>query len=185
MSYEKSGINKVTQELLKKDIPNSLSKKEIEELNDIFKYLTAYTMYRNLILESDVLRKEFSEFKYIEEFDQCIYERNNDSYRFSLLSDFCDKDELLSEERYHKCHEASYGLTLNSPFEGTYLLTGYVNNSDTDTLHSVVEILNEGELCIIDYTLNVIMLKEDYLKITKFKEKSRLSKEELLKDKDV
>ena len=61
-----------------------------------------------------------------------------------------------------------------------YILTGYVKRFDGKFLHSIVEIEKKNRKYVIDYTKNIIMPKEQYVKLTSFEELERISDMEYL-----
>ena len=81
---------------------------------------------------------------------------------FSLLSDFFPDETLLSEERFGKCHTASYSMAICSSLDLlTLMCTDF--QSGKDFLHTVLLIQDTDE--IIDYTLNIIMNKQLYFRL--------------------
>lgn len=61
-----------------------------------------------------------------------------------------------------------------------YILTGYIKENKGKYLHSIVEIEKKNEKYVIDYTKNIIMPKEQYVKLTSFEELERISDMEYL-----
>lgn len=185
MSFTENGINTKTDELFRK-IPNSKrTNNDFNNLNRIYSELNIYTLAREE--DDSPLTKEM--FKYITpEKKESHYNDGKYDFKFCLLSDFFMdeklKDELTSDKRFHKCHESSINLALDLPFKNVFVVTGYVNTGDKDILHSVVEIDGDDEV-MIDYTQNILMKKEDYLKINCFREISRVRKEDLQQEIDT
>ncbi len=105
------------------------------------------------------------------------YKNSELQFNFILLTDFLEfgdfaKKELLSEKRYGLCHIRSVSLAIslerkNIPCK---VVTGYTKKYGMNILHTVVEFEYNGEEKIIDYTQNIIMNKDDYIKINNFKE---------------
>ena len=85
---------------------------------------------------------------------------------------------MESERRYGQCHEKSLELSMALP--ESYIVTGYVKANKGKYLHSIVEIEKKSEKYIIDYTKNIIMPKEQYVKLTSFEELERISDMEYL-----
>lgn len=93
------------------------------------------------------------------------------NFKFKLLSDSLDKselqEELLSENRYHKCHMMSVviaNIVQKSLNKKTLVVSGYNNYNNIDKIcHSWVEI--EELNLVIDYVLNIIINKDEYYKI--------------------
>lgn len=88
------------------------------------------------------------------------------------------KKELESEKRYGQCHSKAIDLSLSLP--EAYIVTGYIKRFDGKYLHSIVEIEKTKGTYIIDYTKNIIMPKEQYLRLTNFEELERISDMEYL-----
>lgn len=114
-----------------------------------------------------------------------IYVDENKEYRFDLISDNIEEgvlaDELLTDERYGKCHIRSALLSRVLP--DSDVITGYVIALDAKFLHSVVEYVNsKDEKMIMDWTKNLIMSKEDYVELTKFEEIARIRGSEIDED---
>lgn len=61
-----------------------------------------------------------------------------------------------------------------------YIVTGYIKENKGKFLHSIVEIEKKNEKYVIDYTKNIIMPKEQYVKLTSFEELERISDMEYL-----
>lgn len=97
------------------------------------------------------------------------------------------KKILESKKRYGTCHWVSFEVAKS--IKNAKVISGYITTTYYKILHSVVEIpiMNEeNEILgydIIDYTMNLILPKEDYSKIFGFDEKSAISYEEYLLDK--
>ena len=110
------------------------------------------------------------------------YEFQGEVYTFDKLSkkinDKNIKKELESEKRYRKCHLKSAEIATSLP--KSCILTGYVKRYDGKFLHSIVEIEKEDGKYIIDYTKNIIMPKEQYVKLTEFEELESISDLEYL-----
>lgn len=104
-----------------------------------------------------------------------VYEKLSDHMR--------NKKELLTSNRYGKCHSMSMKLVEMIP--DSYILTGYVSYEDEDYLHSVIEFEKDGNTKIIDYTKNLIMDKEEYIGLTNFRLIQRISRKDYKKDKKI
>jgi len=98
------------------------------------------------------------------------YKKDDIIFDFTMISDYFNgniyKYELLSEERYNKCH--TMAITMAEYFENSKILTGYVTLLDSKIMHSVLEFNMLGEVVVMDWTLNLIMEKQQYLKLTNF-----------------
>ena len=187
MEYNEDGINNNTYELLFKDSKNS---RDIDEKEEKRKYILSliehYTKLREKSIFGSLLKKylniknlDFSKIVYNKETQEYEFEYLGEIYTFNKISNFYgDKKtqkELESGERYGKCHEASIYFSMIN--KDCYILTGYINNNGGTYLHSVIE-TQEGK--ILDWTKNLIMSKEDYLKLTDFKALERISGEEMI-----
>lgn len=107
-----------------------------------------------------------------------VYELEDESFgflTFKLLSDIvCDqelKDKLLSDSRYHKCHQNSI-LVANSltaeEKKSAYIVGGKFRENDCDYFHhSWVEI--EEKNLVIDFNSNLIMNRDKYYKLFEVK----------------
>lgn len=186
MGYTIDGINTNTEIILQSDSENIQEGYDDDPLKKIFEDICLYTLYRNKFFLSFYLRDKFKKFSYCKKDKINEYMDDEYSYSFYLLSDYMDnkkqKRELTSMNRFGKCHFATLCILFSSPYDDSYALTGYINNGEKDILHSVVETVDEDGKCIIDYTQNLIMDKQDYFKLTGFKEITRISKKELNKD---
>lgn len=190
--YNKSGINKNTYELLFSDYDNipEVEKPPIEN-SYIITMIQIYTKFREKSIFSKLLKLffekkykvDYSKIKFNEETKSYEYEFQGEVYTFDKLSDNIDnkkiKKELESDKRYRHCHSKSLDLSLVLP--EAYILTGYEKWSDgRKYLHSIVEIEKEKGKYIIDYTKNIIMPKEQYVKLMSFEELERISDMEYL-----
>jgi len=90
------------------------------------------------------------------------------------------KKELKTDKRYHKCHTRTLGLAFGIPESN--IVTGYEVIENAKVLHSVLEYKYKNKFYIIDYTKNIIMPKEQYIELTKFKEIERISDLEYIED---
>lgn len=189
--YNESGINKNTYELLFSDYDNipEDEKPKIEN-SYIITMIQTYTKFREKSIFSKLLKLffekkykvDFSKIKFNEKTKNYEYEFQGEVYTFDKLSDKIDneeiKKELESDKRCRQCHSKS--IELSSILPEAYIVTGYEKWSDGKKyLHSIVEIEKE-ETYIIDYTKNIIMPKEQYIKLTSFEELERISDMEYL-----
>lgn len=185
--YLESGINKETDELLMKPIPYiPVDKEKMDKLDNIYLLLNRYTMKRDKFFLPFAERNLFKNFfEHINEYDYFIDDEFG--FRFCLLSDRIEGNkkmikQLKSKERFHVCHEASIGMCLNDAEDNLSILIGYVPCTDTEVLHSVIE-LEEGEKkYIIDFTQNIVMTKEKYIVINSFRELNKVTSKKLKED---
>ena len=114
------------------------------------------------------------------------YEYNNfgEIITFDKISNYLENEtdikELTSNKRSGLCHLRSIHLTLD--LESSKLLTGYITIGKKRVLHSVVEYPKNGEKLILDWTRNIIITKEQYLKLTEFQEINSIKREDLSND---
>lgn len=189
--YTESGINKNTYELLFSDYDNIPEKEQPAIENSyIITIIQLYTRFREKDIFSKLLKLafekkykiDFSKIKYNEKTKEYEYEFNGEVYTFDKLSNELEnknvKKELESERRYGQCHEKSIEISMALP--EAYIVTGYIKENKGKFLHSIVEIEKKNEKYVIDYTKNIIMPKEQYVKLTSFEELERISDMEYL-----
>lgn len=189
--YTESGINKNTDELLSSDYDNIPEEERTSiENNYIMAVIQSYTRFREKGIFSKLLKLtfekkhkiDFSKIKYNDKTEEYEYELNGEVYTFEKLSNELEnkniKKELESERRYRQCHSKSIELAVAQP--EAYILTGYIKEYKGKYLHSIVEIEKKNEKYVIDYTKNIIMPKEQYVKLTSFEELERISDMEYL-----
>ena len=97
------------------------------------------------------------------------------TFNFKILSDFIEnkdvKENLLTEDRYGKCHRNS--IYVAKGFEDTdnedltvYIVGGMQKANEIDSAyHSWVELIYPDREYVVDYNANIIMNKKDYYKI--------------------
>lgn len=191
--YYKNGINKNTYDMLFPDFYNIKKEKIADEKTSlIIELIDVYTLTEQKELFIDLVKKTFDEqyginysnIKYNKETKQYEYEIKGKIYTFNELSDITDiekfKKELKTDKRHHKCHTRTLGLTFGIPESN--IVTGYEVIADIKALHSILEYKVKNKLYIIDYTKNIIMPKEQYMELTKFKEIERISGLEYIED---
>lgn len=191
LKYDDSGINKNTYDILFSDHENIPEEERTSiENNYIMAVIQLYTSFREKGISSKLLKLafekkykiDFSKIKYNEKIKEYEYEFNGKVYTFdkysNKLKDKNIKKELESKKRYKQCHEKSIEISLALP--GAYIVTGYIKENKGKYLHSIVEIEKKNEKYIIDYTKNIIMPKEQYVKLTSFEELERISDMEYL-----
>lgn len=191
--YFKNGINKNTYDMLFPDFYN-IKKEEIadEETSLIIELIDIYTLTEQKELFIDLVKKTFDEqyginysnIKYNEETKQHEYKVDGKIYTFNELSDITDiekfKKELKTDKRHHKCHTRTLELSFGVPESN--IVTGYEVIENAKVLHSVLEYKYKNKFYIIDYAKNIIMPKEQYIELTKFKEIERISDLEYIED---
>lgn len=171
-----NGMNINTYNLLFDDINNKISDKKgsCESLNALcviskftkFDDIKIYCLMAGMYETIDDY--DFRTISWSDELNSFIYQKGNFKIPFNLLSDFMThedvKKELLSDERLHQCHEKS--IVLASIYPNFRIITGYVYLEKQRMLHSVIEYDDNEETIILDWTKNLRMLKEDYIRLT-------------------
>lgn len=171
-----NGMNINTYNLLFDDINNKMSDKKgsCESLNALcviskftkFDDIKIYCLMAGMYETIDDY--DFRTISWSDELNSFIYQKGNFKIPFNLLSDFMThedvKKELTSDERLHKCHEKS--ILLASIYPNFRIITGYVYLEKQRMLHSVIEYDDNEETIILDWTKNLRMLKEDYIRLT-------------------
>ena len=171
-----NGMNINTYNLLFDDINNKISDKKgsCESLNALcviskftkFDDIKIYCLMAGMYETIDDY--DFRTISWSDELNSFIYQKGNFKIPFNLLSDFMThedvKKELTSDERLHQCHEKS--ILLASIYPNFRIITGYVYLEKQRMLHSVIEYDDNEETIILDWTKNLRMLKEDYIRLT-------------------
>lgn len=171
-----NGMNINTYNLLFDDINNKMSDKKgsCESLNALcviskftkFDDIKIYCLMAGMYETIDDY--DFRTISWSDELNSFIYQKGNFKIPFNLLSDFMThedvKKELTSDERLHQCHEKS--IILASIYPNFRIITGYVYLEKQRMLHSVIEYDDNEETIILDWTKNLRMLKEDYIRLT-------------------
>lgn len=171
-----NGMNINTYNLLFDDINNKISDKKgsCESLNALcviskftkFDDIKIYCLMAGMYETIDDY--DFRTISWSDELNSFIYQKGNFKIPFNLLSDFMThedvKKELTSDERLHKCHEKS--ILLASIYPNFRIITRYVYLEKQRMLHSVIEYDDNEETIILDWTKNLRMLKEDYIRLT-------------------
>lgn len=163
------GINANTYDLL----VDSNNKHTGEELGNSIPYVDlniltsgnkklAYKIMR-LIINIIKVRKGKDDFKNYKMKDGSIV-----SYRLaSDVFDFLDsEEELLSDDRYGHCYLKSIQM---APFiKDSNILFGLTKIGDYQRMHAVVEFNLNDRLCVFDWTQNLVMPKDQYVKLFDF-----------------
>lgn len=190
--YYKNGINKNTYDMLFPDFYDTENEKIDKKSGLIIQLIEVYTLIQQKEIFADLVKNtfkekydiDFSNIKYNEETKQHEYKVDGKIYTFNELSDITDiekfKKELKTDKRHHKCHTRTLELSFGVPESN--IVTGYEVIADIKVLHSILEYKVKNKLYIIDYTKNIIMPKEQYMELTKFKEIERISDLEYIED---
>lgn len=171
-----NGMNINTYNLLFDDINNKMSDKKgsCESLNALY-VISKFTKFDDIKIYclmagmyETIDDYDFRTISWSDELNSFIYQKGNFKIPFNLLSDFMThedvKKELTSDERIHKCHEKS--ILLASIYPNFRIITGYIYLEKQRMLHSVIEYDDNEETIILDWTKNLRMLKEDYIRLT-------------------
>lgn len=191
-SSMKDGINNNTYELLFKSHEDNDEGiiKHYKEF-DCFFTIDSFTKIQEKKIFTKLLNKSFKErafdtskIKYNEEKGLYEYKDKDLVIDFNMLSNsITDEDlikELTSDKRYGKCHEMA--MNLAPAIDGSKIVTGYIMLGNQKFLHSIIELEKDGEKLIIDWTRNLMITKEQYIKLTKFVELSSFEGEKVLDD---
>ena len=113
--------------------------------------------------------------------------KNTKEYKFRKISSTFIKElsiffELESDERYGKCHSKSLELVLIIP--NSKIVTGYITENNLHLLHSIIVSTELNGDYVYDWTKNLIMSKDEYYKLNKFKVLSEITKDEIIYDKE-
>lgn len=112
------------------------------------------------------------------------YKSGDVSLSFDLLSSkFEEKElikELISKKRNGKCHERA--INIAPSIENSKIVIGHATFGNKRILHSVIEVAGEKTPFILDWTMNLIMSKEDYYKLSGFKELNLVKSEDIIND---
>lgn len=114
-----------------------------------------------------------------------IVKRHFKKYYFMLLDTVLkdEKENLRSDNRRGKCIPFSIGMA-NSFDKKCKVAIGYLDNSDKNyrVLHAVFVDCSKKEEYVLDYTINVIMKKKDYIELNDFRILNEISGEDIKKD---
>lgn len=164
--YDEVGINEKTKDILTSD-GYFLSQSE---------YGTQENLYIISILEDYTLEvnKNLIQKFYGKERKLYICNINGCNISFELASESLGnipekiKKDLETYNRYEECHLNS--LIMSSFFTNSKILTGIIKLESAYILHSVLEIKDKDskKVKIIDWTRNLVIEKELYLKIFEF-----------------
>ena len=108
------------------------------------------------------------------------------NYNFYLLDSVLieNKEELRSEKRIGKCIHKSIGLA--NSYDGKCKVSiGYIYNNTDKILHSVFIRYDNDEEYVYDYTMNLIMKKDDYIDLFDFNIINEINGNDIKKDKSI
>ena len=181
------GIRKETYDLLFKD--ENIQNSEVIDTtanDEILDTIAFFTKFDNNLLDKHFLKRMAKKFKidiskisYNKEKNIYNYDAENMQIPFEKLSDGIQdkkmKRELLSNKRLHKCHERTLQLIGGFGNIAT-ILTGTCERQGKRYLHSVIGLQREDDVYIVDYTLNLVINKELYNRLTNFKQIEEIKK---------
>lgn len=182
-----TGININTYEsLMNSCTPCSFS------INDNSRYIAFHTIDRFTMLQNEDVEKakqdtlgQVYDINYIKynESENCFhYVKDDFEINFRKFSDviraYYYKEQLHNDERsslapIKSCEIAPYLSKSN-------ILTGFILIGNLKMMHTVIELVDEG--LIIDWSINAIMKKEDYLRLTKLQVINKLETDKLIED---
>ena len=174
-----NGINLNTYDLLF----NSYNKHTI----DIAPYASAIADLGIFTMQTDNFRGNLikdliaiKSIRYVYSSNMYKYKVDKDYYvYFNLASEVLDflsdddKRELLSSRRRNHCFKQS--ILLADELNGSMVLFGTAHVGNYQFLHSIVQIIVSGKIYVIDWTLNIVMFKHDYIKLFNFNTISMVS----------
>lgn len=191
-SSANDGINNSTYNLLFNDYDN-VPDDDIETIENYIAYVTIdkFTKLRDnkliiklfkLISKKSIIN--LNKINFNEKTKEYEYINNNMVITFDKLSNYInDKSlvkELTSNKRYHKCHSRS--IIFSPKINGSKILTGYITVGGQRVLHSVIEYKYDNDDIILDWTRNLKITKNQYIKLTKFSELSAFDGENVSED---
>ena len=164
------GMNKNTLDVLVEsnnrhtgeDLGNSIPYIDLNLLTSNYKKLSYRIM--KFLVNSEKVRKGQDGFKNYKMKDGSIlnYRLASDVFKFDG-----EEKELLSEDRYGHCYLRSIQT---APFiKDSNILFGSTKIGDYQRMHSVIEFSLKDRLCVFDWTQNLVMPKEQYIKLFDFK----------------
>lgn len=186
------GINNNTYRLLFEEHPNNLPREKSGSYENYIAINTIreFTLVNALKKDTKIqkfLKKltegvDIKRISYNEKTKQYEYKHNNFIVYFDLLSNHCGipeiVNELTTEKRYNKCHLSCWDLV--EQIEDAKVVTGFLIWGTTQLLHTLMELNSKGETYVLDYAFNLFIKKEEYLKLTNFKEISSYTAEEVV-----
>lgn len=191
-SFVNDGINNSTYNLLFNDYDN-VPDDDMEAIENYIAYVTIdkFTKLRDnkltiklfkLISKKSIIN--LNKINFNEKTKEYEYVNNNMVITFDKLSNYInDKSlikELTSNKRYHKCHSRS--ITFSPKIIGSKILTGYITIGNRRILHSVIEYKCDNNDIILDWTRNLKITKNQYIKLTNFSELSAFDGENVSED---
>ena len=123
---------------------------------------------------------------YIDETKQYEYVLDNKIITFNMLSNIVNDKELIKElksnKRFGKCHIRSVQHAHN--IEDAKIITGIITTTGK-YLHTVIEVPRKEKIYIFDWTRNIYLKKEDYIKLFDFVELSSFDAKDVFYDRGI
>lgn len=199
MEYTEYGMNKNTENIILGDHKISIEDDEIIKNTIALLAIDTYTqiVHRNIIQKKLIKKEQQNRYdinistnniKYNKETKkhECTL-KNGNIVTFDLISETLEKPskkvikELESNERKKKCHLMSVYVALQH--EDSIVHTGTIIIGSNKILHSVVEIkTKKGKEFILDWTKNIVMDKDEYIKLFSFNILESIKSEDILND---
>jgi len=189
------GINNKTYELLFGDI-NNLPEEEYGNYANVKAWATIDTFTRleqkkifcillKLISKETLI--DINNITYNNETKEYEYRHNDLVITFDMISKRIEgKDaikELTSRNRYGNCHTMS--MVLAQSIDNSRIVTGQCTLGMRRFLHTIIEYDLEDETYVLDWTRNLRTTKNQYIKLTKFKELSSIDAKVIFEDLEV
>lgn len=197
MKYDIDGINLNTKSILFSD--NDIYLENERQIYEKLKILYAIDIYTLIVHKSKIkkmIRKslakrldiDVSNIRYNNKRKKHEYTlTSGEKIFFDVLSEHLEKpskdiiEELELKKRHGKCHIQS--IVVGISIKDSIIQTGTIIVGNKKVLHSVVEIKNKaGDDIIIDWTRNLEIEKEKYIKLFNFNILSSIKLEEILND---
>ncbi len=196
MKYDRDGINLntkavlVTEEKLKEELYGSKEDLKIIRMLELYTQLVHKSIFIRIMVRILARRNNI-------EISRIKYNKENKNYQyilddgviipFDLISKHIVeapqslKKELSSLKRAKKCHERT--LEICRSFENSIVHTGLIILGENQYLHTVLEFKDKyGKDIIVDWTRNLWIDKEEYIKLFKFNILESIKSEDISND---
>ena len=164
-----NGINKNTYDLLINSYNRHLD--DVAPYADAIADIGIFTTKSNTF--KDILIKDMIQIKHLKyDYNMGMYKYKlgiGDDVYFHLASDVLtclsdkEKIELLSDRRKNHCYQRS--ILLSPRLTNSMIIFGTIQVGDYQFLHSAVQFVLDSRLFVVDWNFNIIMTKEDYVKL--------------------
>ena len=198
MKYDNDGINKNTKAILVNDSQNI--KEELWSSQEDLKTIRTIEFYTQFVHKNFITRILIISLlarKNINEINRIKYDKENNNYQyisdsgeritFDLITkhmigeDKSIKKELSTSNRTKKCHLRAVEVCRS--FKNSIVHTGIISLGKNHHLHSVIEFQNKyGDDIILDWTRNLWIDKETYIKLFKFNILSSIQSKDIFND---